>query len=172
MNRSRIIPALALAGAGAGILAAPAMPRTIVLDVPATLAAQIARMPDAHGAPVLLPSRMPVSRAGLVGQGGPTPDGYAFTIATKGCGSANACTFAYFDAEAGRAPQGRRAVHLATGITGRYTPLSCGASCTPPRLEWRSRRYTYSISAAIGTQAVHRTQLIRLANQAITAGPR
>jgi hypothetical protein len=55
---------------------------------------------------------------------------------------------------------------------GRFTPLSCGASCSPPRIEWSERGATYGIQANVGTQRTERRILVRMANSAIRTGPR
>jgi hypothetical protein len=66
------------------------------------------------------------------------------------------------------APFGRTAVRLANGRRGRFTPLSCGASCSPPQIQWRERGATYAIQADVGTPRT----LVRMANEAIRSGPR
>ena len=53
------------------------------------------------------------------------------------------------------------------GRKGRYIPLSCGASCSPPSVVWKERGVVYEIS----TDAT-RAQLVRMANSAIRTGPR
>jgi hypothetical protein len=93
--------------------------------------------------------------------------------AIPNCGGATACFIASFQAHRGGArPFGARRVRLARGRTGRFTPLSCGASCAPPRIEWRERGATYSIQANVGTRRTERRILVRMANSAIRNGPR
>jgi len=67
----------------------------------------------------------------------------------------------------GGRPSGRRTVRLARGRTGHYRPLSCGASCSPPSVEWRERHARYSVQAKVGKR-----ELVRMANSAIRNGPR
>ena len=52
--------------------------------------------------------------------------------AAPDCGGANACFAADFRAEKGGKPYGKGKVTLTKGRHGRYQPLSCGASCSPP----------------------------------------
>ncbi len=67
-----------------------------------------------------------------------------------------------------KAPGGNRAVlTLANGRKGRYLPMSCGASCSPPSVVWKERGVVYEISAD-----ATRAQLVRMANSAIKRGPR
>jgi hypothetical protein len=63
-------------------------------------------------------------------------------------------------------------VRLAGGRTGKFSPLSCGASCAPPRIEWKVRGSTYAIQAVVGTRKTERRILVRMANSAIRNGPR
>ena len=81
--------------------------------------------------------------------------------------SANACAVATFSAMKGIDVYGDRKVTLAKGRKGRYTPLSCGGSCSPPSVVWKERGVVYEIS----TDAT-RAQLVKMANSAIRKGPR
>ena len=49
----------------------------------------------------------------------------------------------------GRKPFGRRKVTLTKGRKGRYQPLSCGGSCSPPSISWKERGVTYTIQAKV-----------------------
>jgi hypothetical protein len=171
MTPRPLVPALA-GIAAALIAAAPATAAAPGIDVPRLLAARTAAVNAAGGVPVLLPDRLAFPPRGMRGQGGPTPSGYSMTIGAAGCGGANACTVARFDADTSVAPQGRRRVRLARGRVGRFTPLSCGASCAPARIEWRQAGTTYLIAAKVGGPRTERIFLVRMANQAILAGPR
>ena len=92
---------------------------------------------------------------------------YSIAVSTvKDC-SANACAVASFSAMKGIAVYGDRKVTLAKGRKGRYIPLSCGGSCSPPSVVWKERGVVYEIS----TDAT-RAQLVRMANSAIRKGPR
>ena len=61
---------------------------------------------------------------------------------------------------------------LIRGITGRYKPLSCGASCSPPSIAFKTGGVTYTFQATVGTQKTERARLIKMANDAIRKGPR
>ena len=88
--------------------------------------------------------------------------------AAPGCGSATACFVATFTGRKGGQPSGRQRVELARGRVGRFQPLSCGASCSPPSISWRERGNTYEIQAKVE----RRRQLIRMADSAIRHGAR
>ena len=53
-----------------------------------------------------------------------------------------------------------------------FVPLSCGASCSPPQIDfvWHGVRYT--IQANLKTRQSDRAALIAAAQSAISAGPR
>ena len=68
--------------------------------------------------------------------------------------------------------QGREALRprkatLANGRKGRFNPLSCGGSCSPPSVTWKERGVVYEIQAD-----TTRARLVRMANDAIRRGPR
>ncbi len=57
------------------------------------------------------------------------------------CGGANACSPPTSAPSKGGKPFGTRKVDAGQGRTGRYKPLSCGGSCSPPSIAWvRARR--------------------------------
>jgi hypothetical protein len=59
------------------------------------------------------------------------------------------------------------AAALAKGLRGRFSPTSCGASCTKPEIQWYQNGVTYTIQLAV--REPERTALVRLANAAIRA---
>ena len=63
---------------------------------------------------------------------------------------------------------------LRGGRTGYFKPLTCGGSCSPPLIQWRSRGNLYEIQAKIpdSSDAAAQRRLVAAANSAIGAGPR
>jgi hypothetical protein len=125
------------------------------------------------GVPVRVPDTLPLDVAadGLFATGQGRRKGYEFALAgAADCGGANACTFGYLSARKGGRLGARPNVTLTRGIRGVFQPLSCGASCSPPSIIWRQGGVLYDIQlkAVPGTKR----QFIRLANSAISAGPR
>jgi hypothetical protein len=51
-----------------------------------------------------------------------------------------------------------------------YVPLSCGASCSPPQVDFTVNGVLYAIQADLGKRS--KSMLITAAEQAIAAGPR
>lgn len=153
-------------------LAAASSATATTVRVPSLFAKQVDAI-SARGIPVRLPSTLVVDVPRVYRQGGLISGGYALSIAAvPGCGSANACTVATLSAERGRQPSGTQRVALRGGVIGRYRPMSCGASCADPTIEWRQDGYTYSIAASLGAPKDQRYRLMAAANQAIVAGPR
>src|SRR5918997_4137031 len=120
------------------------------IDLPELFAEQLPRVTDRTEVPVLLPQTMPDEFDEYF------PTGFARTRrwglqigAAKGCGGATACFIASFSGRKGGKPFGERRVKLARGRVGRFQPMSCGASCSPPAIEWKERGATYSISAKV-----------------------
>src|SRR3954449_8695584 len=122
--------------------------------------------------PILLPNSMQMDVDPLYASGAGSEKEYAINISSqKDCG-ANACFLAEFEAHRGGKPWGTRAATLRGGVKGRYTPLSCGGSCSPPILEFKLHGVTYRIQGEFGPAKRNRSNLVKMANQAIKQGPR
>jgi hypothetical protein len=136
--------------------------------LPGLLTTPVADVKQDSKLPILLPSTLTIKESKkLYGAGEGSARNYTFAVSTvKNC-SANACAVASFSASKGGSIYGDRKVTLTKGRQGRYTPLSCGGSCSPPSIVWKERGVVYEIS----TDAT-RTQLVRMANAAIRKGPR
>lgn len=159
-----LLPGLALA---ATLLAAPAASaRTI--DVPQRFAVQIERAHAQTQVPILLPQTMRSDFRRFFAEGRATAGAWRFDLAAaRGCNRATACFIAEFKGVRDGRPRGRRTIRLDRGRTGYYHPGRCGASCSPPRIEWRERHARYAIRAK-----VRKRELVRMANSAIRNGPR
>lgn len=156
------------------VLCVPAAAGAATYDVGKVLADDVERVAPRTDVPIRLPKKIELGYdKGVFGDGIRTPDGYDFDInATRECGG-NACFLAQFAAEEDGSLAFRRRVDLARGKTGRYKPLSCGASCAPPQIRWRQGGVVYSIQAKLGVSGRKRQRraMIRLANQSIRSTP-
>jgi hypothetical protein len=127
----------------------------------------------AKAPPVLVPRAMPLDAKHLYPSGGPSGERYDLEIgAVRNCGGANACFVADFTAAPGRTVFGKRVT--VTGATkAGFTPLSCGASCSPPQIVFIVHGIRYTIQANLRKTAKgDRATLIGAAELAISAGPR
>jgi hypothetical protein len=127
------------------------------------------------GVPILLPSelfgRQPGERIYVSGIG--ETNGYKIKLeSVPNCRGTNTCFIGYFGAErTASTPSSDQGVRLARGITGYYTPLSCGGSCSPPSISWMHKGVLYSIQMRVSRDASEaKATMIRLANSAIEAG--
>ena len=157
--------------AAAALLAcpAPAQGTTRDVDLPSLFAQQIQRARAQTTVPILLPQTLRSDFRRHYPEGRADASAWRFDIgAVRGCGTSTACFIAEFKGVHDRRPSGRRTVKLARGRTGFYHPSRCGASCAPPRLQWRERRTLYTIEAKVAG----RRPLVRMANSAIRNGPR
>jgi hypothetical protein len=146
---------------------------THAIDVPRTFAPLLPAVKARTELTVLLPATMPAEQAVLYPSAGAGRRHYSLELgAIPDCGSATACFEADFRARAKGRPFGTRSVRLAKGRHGRFQPLSCGASCSPPSISWRERGALYAIQANVGTRRTERRILVRMANSAIRAGAR
>lgn len=169
--RTRVAVSLAAATALAAV--APPASAGGGVDVPHLLAGGVERVNARGLVPVLLPDRLPISAPRAHGRGGPTKYGYLFQVeADRRCAGEAECTRAYLVAERGalRSPGVR--VKLPRGRVGRYLASTCSRSCTPSQVSWQERGATYTIAASVGTARATRTALVRMAGEAILAGPR
>src|SRR3954470_3979880 len=123
--------------------------------------------------PILLPDSLPSDFDALYASGVGRRREYSIGLAAApDCGGATACFVADFSARRGGKPFGRGKVTLTGGRHGRFQPLSCGGSCSPPSISWKQGGVTYSIQANVGTKKSERRILVKMANEAITRGPR
>ena len=144
------------------------------VDLLKTVRKELPRLKRATRVPILLPTTLLVA--------GPARPVYAFgsatatswgisLAATRRCGGADACFVASFDAEAAKRLPDRANIRLAGGIPAYYHPISCGASCTPASLWFVHGGVLFSWQVNDPQRPV-RTSLIRMANEALQAGPR
>jgi hypothetical protein len=158
-----------------GVLATPAVAAapTQTVDVPTRLADQIATAKDRSRVPVRLPARMTVEKGDLFPSGTAHRNSWAMGLdAAADCGGANACFVASFTGKRGGTPFGQTRVGLRGGRRGFFTPLSCGASCAPPQIQWKMGTTLYTIQARVGGVNTEKRLLIRMANSAIFHGRR
>ncbi|MDA0184601.1 hypothetical protein OJ997_30140 [Solirubrobacter phytolaccae] len=172
MSTSRMGATLVGTIAIALTLASTASARQV--DVPKRLGSDaIARAHDSSLV-VLLPSRINLDYDGELfadGEGDAHEVAYSLTLSgAEDCNGANACFLAEFKGEDGAALGYKRTnVKLALGMKGYYKPSSCGASCSPPSIQWIQKGVRYEIQAkALGGKAA----FITLANSAIKNGNR
>jgi hypothetical protein len=153
------------------VLAPTAAARTI--DLPDRLNPVLGEARDA-GLVVLFPSRVPLDYGSgplfAEGVSDTQATAYALTLsATEDCGGATACFLAAFTGERGAPLGGKANVSLALGMRGRYRPLSCGASCSPPSIAWVQKGVRYELQVkALGGKAA----FVKMANSAIRHGNR
>jgi hypothetical protein len=155
------------------VTAAPAA--ALAVDVNATLGKAGARVVERSSVPVLLPDLLDLDHDQRVyGTGGVTDTGYALALTASRRCAANACYLASFDAERGGTPAFRRRVKLRGGVPGWFKPVTCGASCSPATIQFRTYGVLYSISASLPdpTSAAQLRRLRTAANEALKAGPR
>jgi hypothetical protein len=143
------------------------------VDLPELFADQLPKVRDRTDVPILIPQSMPDEYEEYHPTGFGRPRRWGLQIgAVENCGGATACFVASFSGVRGGKPFGPQKIRLARGRVGRYKPLTCGASCSPPSIEWRERGATYSIQANVGRKKTQRRIFTRMANSAIRNGSR
>jgi hypothetical protein len=144
-------------------------------DVVSSLGGELDRVAAATPFPVRVPAKLSLDFDGQVFPSGSTTS-HGWVLGLDGaspCG-ANACFLAQISGEHGGRVSFRRKAKLARGITGRYKPLTCGGSCSPPMLEWKQGAMLYAIQAKIGASGgkAQRAAMVRAANSMIRSAPR
>lgn len=168
MRRTLLLTAVLLLAA-----AAPAPAGTRSVDLPRLFAKQLERARPQTSVPILLPQTLRSSFRRHFPEGRADANAWRFDIgAVRRCGTATACFIAEFRGVKGRRPTNKRTVKLARGRTGFFRPLRCGASCSPPSMQWRERGALYTIVAKVGSRRTERAELVRMASSAIRNGPR
>lgn len=166
MRRTLITVAIAaLAGLPAAVAAAaPA-------SLPTLFSKQITKINAAPHAPaVLLPDSMRFFAKHLYPSGGPSGKSYDLELgAAKNCGGADACFVAAFIARKGGKVFGKPVTVSGASAAG-YVKESCGASCSPPQVDFIVHGVLYAIQADLGGNS--KPKLISAAESAISAGPR
>jgi len=142
----RILPAAVLIA----LAAAPAA-EAAPYDIPKELGPQLSKVAKRTDIPVRVPSSMDLAHTGITfASGEGTKRRWSLTLAAAPrCGGATACFLATFSGQRGGTPAFKRQVRLARGITGYYKPTTCGASCSPPLIEWKQGRVLYGIQAKV-----------------------
>ncbi len=158
----------------APLLAAFAVATTPTADLNALFAGTLPAVKAKTSIPILLPDTMPSDFDALYASGTGSRREYSLGLAAApDCGGANACFVADFSARKGGTPFGRGKVTLTGGRHGRYQPLSCGASCSPPSISWKQGGVTYTIQANVeASKSTDRQALMKMADQAIRHGSR
>ena len=158
----------------AGSLAATAVaatPRNV--NLLQTFGGRLTQVKQLTTLPILLPRTMPLGGTyRLYASGNATRHSYALSLAAApNCRGANACFVAEFDGERSGKLPGKPNVRLAAGDPALYHPVGCGASCSPASFWFTHAGVLYSVQVKDlpkGDRAI----LVRMANQAIAAGPR
>jgi hypothetical protein len=170
------LTAIATALVVAGIVTLPVAGAATPPSLPSLFAHQITAINRAsHAPPVLLPRSMPLDAKRMFPTGGVSGgrvSGYDLEIgAVRHCGGADACFVAGFTAVAGGKVFGKR-VTVKGASRAAFLPLSCGASCSPPQVDFVWHGVLYTIQANLKTKQTDRAALIAAAQSAISAGPR
>jgi hypothetical protein len=146
---------------------------TAIALLPGVLTDTVAEVKQQTPLPILAPSNFYSDFDELHPYGSGDKKSYDIGVAAAPyCGGANACFAASFSAIKGGTPYGRGKVTLTKGRHGRYQPLGCGGSCSPPSISWKERGVTYTIQAKVVGKPSDRALLVKMANEAIRQGPR
>jgi len=142
-------------------------------DIPQELGPQLGKVAKRTDIPVRVPSSMDLAHTGITfASGSATKRRWSLTLAAAPrCGGATACFLVTFTGQRGGSPAFKRQVPLARGITGYYKPTTCGASCSPPLMEWKRGRVLYGIQGKVEGEGEdgERALMVDAANRMIAA---
>lgn len=173
MSRFRPLSRFVAIAAAAAVVSPIAVAATAPAHLPRVFARQIVAIDARPGhVAVLLPASMPLDARRVFASGGATRHGYDLGLgAVRGCGGANACFVAEFSAAPARRVYGRT-VRVKGASAAGFVPLSCGASCAPPQIDFLVHKIRYVIQANLNTRHGDEKALVAAAEAAIAAGPR
>jgi hypothetical protein len=165
VRRAVLVLTLLVCALGAG----GAQART---TLPGLLARQIKAVHRAHPfLTVLLPTTMALDAGRLYGGGGPDRHGYELMVGAVPHCTGDACFVADFTARRGGTVYGQPTRVRGAARAG-FVPLSCGASCAPPQLDFVVHGVRYTIQARLRSSRHDRATLVAAAEAAIRAGAR
>jgi hypothetical protein len=144
-------------------------------DIPAIMGDQLTALVEETPVGVMLPQSLPFDYDGRLYASTEVTEGAWFVslAATRRCGGANACTLGTLSGVQGGERTNRIRIRLADGKNGWYRGLSCGASCSPPSIEFVRGKVLYGIQGKVFQRGRSAKQvLITAANSALRAGLR
>jgi hypothetical protein len=170
MKSLTLVLLLAATSAGAALAAGPA-PRNV--DLLRTFSPRLAKVKAATTVPILLPRALPLGgRYKLYSRGSSARASYVFSLeGAPNCRGANACFVATFAGKRGGKLPGRPNVRLSSGDQAIFRMFSCSGSCSPNSFWFTHRGVLYSWQVKDLPKG-ERAIMIRMANEAIAAGPR
>jgi hypothetical protein len=168
-----LIVAACLASA---LLVAPATAGdTGIVKPPTLFKSKLAQVKSGSGIDVYLPSRLRVYTKPSRARGEASVDDGFYNLeigAARNCGGATACFLANFTGTKGAKPAFGKKAALTGGRTGYWKGITCGASCSPAEIQWLEGDVLYTVATkGVGVKKEKPT-LVKLANEAIKAGPR
>jgi hypothetical protein len=168
MRRTAAVLILAAATATA---AAAASTRNV--DLLKAFAGRLPKVKAATTVPILLPRTMPLGGTyRLYSAATATRAAYELSLeAAPNCRGANACFVATFGGTRAAKLPGKANVRLAGGDPAIYRMFSCGGSCSPSSFWFTHGGALYSWQVKDLPKG-ERAILIRMANEAVAAGPR
>jgi hypothetical protein len=172
----RILATLTAAVMTAVLLVVPATAGdTAIVKPPTIFKSKIPTVKADSGIDVFLPSRLRVFTTARRAKGTATAEAGTYNLSLgigSRCGGSNACYLANFTGTRGADPAFGRKAALTGGRTGYWKGITCGASCSPAEIQWLEGDVLYTVATkAVGVKKEKAT-LVKLANEAIKAGPR
>jgi hypothetical protein len=166
-----LVVVAALAAPAAGALSTT---RAGTIDLLEAFGYELPKVKRTTRVPVLLPRALRLAGPApkVYASSGADRRGWVLTLAgVPRCGGASACFIASFEGQRGKPLPERANVRLAAGARGFYLPIGCGASCSPASLWFVHDGALYSWQVKDPLRNA-RAALVRMANEAIRAGPR
>lgn len=174
MSRTRTVSLLAVLAIGAAAVA-PGVASAKRYDIPAVMGDQLTALVEETPVGVMLPETLPFDYDGRLYASTEVTEGAWFVslAGAKNCGGANACTLGTLSGVQGGERNNRIRVRLADGKNGWYRGIACGASCSPPSIEFVRGKVLYGIQAKVFQRGRSAKQiLVAAANSALRAGLR
>lgn len=159
-----------------GCLVASVLSAQQPAEAPDSLGAVIAELKRQSSVPILLPERLPaLAEKTLYAHAKGDADGYEIHLESDpDCDGANVCFLGIFRAKLRGKFSFPEVVKLSETATGRFKPITCGGSCSPPAIQWKYEGVLYTAQLNLRTENEReaRKAMIDLAKSALLHGPR
>jgi hypothetical protein len=158
------------------LLAATATFRAAPSPLAAVLASVLPQLKQQTHIPILLPDSLPpLASSSVYASAEGRRESYAIWLESDpDCDHAQACFLGIFRAKRGGKFSFPEAVRI-TGVgMGRFKGTTCGGSCSPPALEWKSGDVLYTVQLTLRQRDDQQARklLVALAHDASQAGAR
>jgi hypothetical protein len=160
----------------AALLLAALAPAQQMSPPAAVFGTVLGELKEKTGIPILLPAHLPpVLGRSLYASAEATAASYTIRLESEpDCNQSEVCYVGMLSAKKGAAFSFPEAVQVDKVIQGRFQPVTCAGTCSPPAIEWKLNGVLYSAQLNLKARNAkdQRAAMMQLAESAVRAGAR